>query len=248
LWGLAGRLVYALERPRARTLVGTLVDRILAAATRQREGVAWRADARFIGTPPAGGDTLIVGVAHGTPGIVAALAAFGDERARATALAGMAWVWAQRAVSSDAAFPDVAGAPPYRIHGWCYGDEGIGAVLYAAARSLGDERWQARWLEILAACAHRRPSTERGLTLCHGAAGMAHLWHRVYQTTGDALFREAALAWLDATLAGLVDKAAPWPGLLDGTAGIALALAAFVNDVEPAWDRLFALSLRATPE
>lgn len=215
--------------------------------------LAWFAgpDPRFGSTPlieqfPEGHYNL--GVAHGNPGVIALVAACDDARAQAAARAAMRWVWAQQFPSGPAAFPIFSGGPPYPTHGWCYGDEGLAAVLYAAALALGDADWQARWLGVLRRCAGRVPSTGRGLTLCHGSAGIAHLWHRVYQSTAEPAFAGAALGWLDATLDGLGrGEEVPERGLLDGTAGVALALVGFVGEVEPAWDRLFALSLRATP-
>ena len=251
MWGLAGRAIYARERlprPSARALHDAAVARILEQAKTQPDGtLGWTADARYAGPTAfdaAGQPALNLGVAHGVPGIVTLLAAGEDERARAAARDGMRWIWAQRFDDGPAAFPVVAGGPPYHVHGWCYGDEGIGGSLFSAACALGDVEWQARWLAILRRCVARAPHLERGLMLCHGTAGTAHIWHRVYQATSDATFAAAARGWLDATLDGLARGEPDGPGILDGTAGIALALAAFVSDVEPAWDRLFLLSTR----
>ncbi|HEX9103224.1 MAG TPA: lanthionine synthetase LanC family protein, partial [Polyangia bacterium] len=249
MWGLAGRALYARERlarPTARALFDAAVARILDKGVPQPDGtIAWIADERFAGPTPrdaAGQPAGSLSVAHGTPGIVALLACSDDARAQAAARDGMRWIWAQRSTDGAGVCPVVAGGPPSAMPGWCYGDEGLATVLLAAARALGDEAWQARWREALRRCAGRAPSVERGLSLCHGAAGMAHLWHRVHQATGEPAFAAAARGWLDATLDGLGRAETDGFGLLDGMAGIALALAAFVSDVEPAWDRLFLLS------
>lgn len=253
MWGLTGRLLYARERlprPSGQALHDAILERLLSRARPQGDdGVAWfnPPDDRFVGPPimeayPDGCYNL--GVAHGNAGILALVAAADGARARKAALDGMRWLWAQRFVDGPAAFANIAGGPPYETHGWCYGDEGMGAVLFAAARALGDETWQARWLEILRRCVGRAPMKERGLTLCHGSAGTMHTWHRVYQATGEEPFADATRAWLDTLLDGLEREEAPWPGLLNGTAGIVLALTAFVAEAEPGWDRLFALSLR----
>jgi lantibiotic biosynthesis protein len=84
--------------------------------------------------------------------------------------------------------------------------------------------------------------------LCHGAAGLMHIFNRIYQATGQSVFRDAALRWLDDTLA-LCDFPAGnrWQescGLLNGAAGIALALLAVVGDREPRWDRILLCDLR----
>jgi lantibiotic biosynthesis protein len=157
----------------------------------------------------------------------------------------MEWMWRQRAAGGGPAFPALAGEEPRSAPGWCYGDDGIAAVLFAAARALGDESWSGRWLEVLrAAAARAAPATSAGL--CHGAAGLAHIYNRVHQATGLAWAREAALsrfAELEAVLARVRDRLPA--GLLDGLAGIALALAAALGEEEPAWDRALVLSLRS---
>lgn len=78
---------------------------------------------------------------------------------------------------------------------------------------------------------------------------------------GDNRFRDAALNWYGRLLTmfrpntgfgGYSMRAAtgpdgtaawePWPGFLDGSIGIALALLAAVTPIEPCWDRLILLS------
>ena len=102
-------------------------------------------------------------------------------------------------------------------------------------------------------------SSNRDAALCHGAAGNAHIFHRLHRRTGDDCFRQAALSWIDDVLAyrkpgvgvggfqtwaevdggqGFVDDAS----FLGGSAGIGLALLAAITDTDPAWDRLLLLS------
>jgi hypothetical protein len=89
--------------------------------------------------------------------------------------------------------------------------------------------------------------------LCHGAAGLMHMFHRLYQRSGDERFAVAARTWLEQLLAlrradgfgGFAALAADdWiadPGLLFGAGGVALALAALLGG-DASWDRAFALS------
>ncbi len=75
--------------------------------------------------------------------------------------------------------------------------------------------------------------------LCHGAAGLGHLYNRLYQATGEVAFARASHAWLKRTIAmrrpglgiaGYVHwhpGSGRWrndPGLLTGAAGVGLAL------------------------
>ena len=90
--------------------------------------------------------------------------------------------------------------------------------------------------------------------ICHGAAGLTHIFNRFYQATGEEGFRRAAEDWLDRLFAyrqpgqGLCGFPAPttegWldePGLLIGAAGIGLVLLGLVGEAEPAWDRVLTL-------
>jgi hypothetical protein len=77
-------------------------------------------------------------------------------------------------------------------------------------------------------------------SLCHGAAGLAHLFNRFHHATGDPVFEDAALRWLRATLSLVEELERPW--FLEGRAGPALVLLAACTEVEPAWDALLAVS------
>jgi hypothetical protein len=98
--------------------------------------------------------------------------------------------------------------------------------------------------------------------LCHGAAAVAHLFNRMFQSTGENVFKIAARTWFAKTLrmrrgsesvAGFFAmqkcrngtwKAVAELGIVRGAAGVALALLAGATPVEPAWDRMLLVSLR----
>jgi lantibiotic biosynthesis protein len=117
----------------------------------------------------------------------------------------------------------------------------------------------------LACRAAERPASETGVVnacFCHGAAGLAHVYNRMYQATGERTLGRAALYWLERTLGfyclareaggswvqGNSDPAQrerwTWSGveLVDGVVGVALVLLAAATSVEPAWDRMFLVS------
>jgi hypothetical protein len=141
---------------------------------------------------------------------------------------------------------------------------GATALLYAA-RCVGQPEWEALALGVLRAAARRQEQETNILDagLCHGAAGNAHLFNRIYQATGEELFKEAARYWyarvfdFRQTEVGLAGFAAFRPQddgtgiwvenatLLDGTAGVGLALLAASSNVIPAWDECLLVSLPA---
>lgn len=279
LYGLAGLAVYAVERlarPEAASCLERVVVLLGESAERTSDGATWF-------TPPdamparhleqASDGYYNLGVAHGVPGVIPAVAAaaaagVANETARALLDDAVRWVLAQR-LNGDggSCFPYwvAAGrAPTPARSAWCYGDPGIAAALLATSRAVGVEEWEREALAI-ARCAAERPEQETGVgdaALCHGAAGLGHIFNRIHQATGDALTREAAIAWFDRTLrmrsstAGVAgyeavlgreadSPRADDPGVLTGAAGIGLALLAATSDLEPGWDRLLGISIRS---
>lgn len=130
-----------------------------------------------------------------------------------------------------------------------------------------DPGGRAPWADLplamarLAAARAPEASGVRDTGLCHGAAGNAHLFNRWHQRTGAASFRGAAQVWLGRTLDGL-DPAGgfagvtafrsdppayqPCAGLLEGAAGVGLALLAALGGPAPAWDRILLASTAAS--
>jgi lantibiotic modifying enzyme len=213
-----------------------------------------------------------LGVAHGVPGIIAVLAGavrvgVAEPEARRLLRGAWSWVMAQRLPHAGRRFPHAiipGGTPKPTRAAWCYGDPGVSLALFTAARAVREPAWEAEALE-LAREAARRPLEDAGVKdapLCHGASGLLHIYNRLHQATGEEVFASAARQWLehalrqrqpDKGLGGYAfwsqdDQGAPsWvdrPGLLEGTAGIALALLAAASSVEPSWDRVLLMSLR----
>ncbi len=214
-----------------------------------------------------------LGVAHGMGGTIALLGGIcgaGIEQATARPLLDGAvdWLLAQALpTEADPTFPVwvAPGLQPWRARcAWCYGDPGIAAALLLAARGVGAADWE-REAVALACRAAERPESEAGVVnagFCHGAAGLAHLYNRMYQATGEPTLGRAALYWLERTLGFYRlarDAGGSWvqgnwdPGrrerwtwtgieLVEGAAGVALVLLAAATSVEPTWDRMFLVS------
>jgi hypothetical protein len=107
-----------------------------------------------------------------------------------------------------------------------------------------DTQWSAPALELVRSCAQRSfedaAVVEHGM--CHGTAGVAHIFHRLALATGEEIAAVAARRWLDRLIAERDALPRDDASLLTGTAGIALVLQAAISDDEPSWDRLFLLS------
>lgn len=274
--GLAGFGVYALERmplPLGADILELTIDRLAELAQKQGPGVTWH-------TPP----TLMIpqtaeefphgyfnlGVAHGVPAVVnvlaeAVAAGVAVDRAKPLLDDSMAWVLEQKLPpGSLSIYPyhrsEDGESQPTRL-AWCYGDLGIAASLLAVARLVGNSQWEAEALQLARGAAGRAADQSRvnDAGICHGGAGVGHLFNRLYQASGDEELLRAARFWFDWTtsfrkeegIAGYQalspdgDGNLIWaddPGFLTGVAGIGLTLLAAIAPQEPAWDRVLLAS------
>lgn len=272
--GLMGIAVYALERlrgPAAAALIAAIVEHLQEAAEAVPGGLTWKF------RPPRDEGSWPLhdfGLAHGVAGILTVLAALHAAARPPSAAAellerGVSWLLAQEvAVTAPdrlSRFPGLLyadrPAAPSRL-AWCYGDLAVAVAVFAAAQACERDDWQRRALDIAAQAARRSFSSSKvkDTGLCHGAFGVAHLFNRLGQASGDERLTDAALRWYregfalyrpGEALAGFpawwVERAgtgrwAPDASLLTGAAGTALALLAGLTSAEPAWDRLLLLS------
>ncbi|MER7045561.1 lanthionine synthetase C family protein [Streptomyces jumonjinensis] len=197
------------------------------------------------------------GMAHGIGGVLALLAlaarhgtvVSGHHAAMRTILAwldrwetgpGPAWpYWITRdELRTGRLTPSTPRRPS-----WCYGTAGLARAQQLAGLALGDTRRRVRAENALVAALtdadQLKAITDNGL--CHGVAGLAHLAARVaedaHATTVDRI-RAAIPALLNEILPPDAALGSGDPGLLDGAAGVALALIAPSTTTSPrsAWD------------
>ena len=198
---------------------------------------------------------------------VAAQGIFTDEILQAIR-GGVRWIaQTAAAVAEPSYLPDyyVAGKQNSRARlAWCYGDIGAAGALAAVGAATGLHEATAL-SERLANSAVRLPpiSTQPVDTcLCHGTAGIAHVYARLHQLLQRKEMLEAAQLWyhrtleLNDALAGHAyrylapnsaqdDGPLRWrdeTGFMTGAAGTGLALLAALSPVEPAWDALLTIS------
>ena len=145
---------------------------------------------------------------------------------------------------------------------WCYGDLGIATTLYQAGKALGEQCWVNKSIEILTYTAINRRDLEKNIVLdaglCHGTSGAGHIFYRMWWNTKLPEFKDAADYWFAETLKmakfedGLAgykawqgERTGGWinqSGLLEGIAGIGLALLSYSTETEPTWDECLLLS------
>jgi hypothetical protein len=273
--GIAGIAVYFLERldgqrdlPVPNEALAHIVNHFRSTAIVDPSGITWHTDPLHL---PMWQRTIApdgyfnCGVAHGVPGAmsvlarIAAIANPSSATARELVTGAMRWLESQQL--PDGGFTSWIAPGLERSaarSAWCYGDPGVATASWSAAARVGApiDMWRALALECT-----RRPAV--GVfdgSLCHGAFGLVHLFNRCFQASGESVFRDAALGWIERGLAmrrpgegvagyaqySLIDGVGSWTttdSLLDGAAGIGLVLLAALCDTEPRWDRLLACDI-----
>jgi|GEM_PF-1992443 len=202
-----------------------------------------------------------LGLAHGVPGIIAALlpavddSVLGEQAARMVSR-GCDWLWAQRQNPNHHGswFGNLAATPGKSRLGWCYGDVSIALTLLRAGKGLGRDDYIDAAHQVAEHAAHRgvQDGAVKDAGLCHGSAGLFLLFLLLDRHAPRPAYRAAAEVWLTDVLEryeqeGLAgfdcyrvdpDSGKPYreaeTGFLSGYAGIGLCLTAAAG-VEPTW-------------
>lgn len=144
---------------------------------------------------------------------------------------------------------------------WCYGDLGLSIALWQAGEALNDDVIKQEAINICLHTTKRKTPEETGIVdagICHGTAGVAHIYNRMFRYTQKQEFKIACDYWIKETLnmatfkdgfAGYKSYKGEEKGwnnscnLLDGVAGIGLVLHSYLHpEDEPTWDRCLLLS------
>lgn len=272
--GLVGVGVYALERgDQGRDLLALVVRSLDALAERADGGLTWFTPPELLPAEARArvpGGYYNLGMAHGVPGAIALLARAaraGIDEAAPLLSGAIRWLLERRLpAGSRSEWPYFTGPgidpAPARL-AWCYGAPGIAVALDSAARVEGAqvaEVASSTWDEVVARAADPAAAGVQGASLCHGAAGLAHLLAAGHGVTGRPDLAAAAAVWveraLDARVRGVgLGGYSVWdpdlddesgdlqgPGLLAGLAGVALALSGAATGAPTAWDRMLLVS------
>lgn len=142
---------------------------------------------------------------------------------------------------------------------WCYGDLGVGYSLYLAGVAFSDryiKEFAVKILEFSTMHLQEDAVGIRDLGMCHGVAGVAHIYKKIWKSTELTIFKKTYDSWLDKLLIPAKNghlnayfqkfsppqnQFVPDFSLLGGTAGIGLELiASLIDDTE--WDYCFMLN------
>ena len=273
--GLVGFGVYAALRrdePMFLENLGRIVELLDGFAEVTADGIAWPSRPDFLPAAVKQAHPLgfcDLGLAHGAPGVIAFLShcvrlGVDPDRARRLVTESLRWLRTQRRPDvTPPCYPNRV-EPGGRVEkgriAWCHGDPSVAIAILAAGTLLGVPEWEREAIDLARNAANCNPSHDGILDtcLCHGTAGVGHIFNRMAWQTGDQALEDAARRWFERTLRMLPrgDVLTAFPsnvpgkmiqGMLIGAAGVALALAAAVSSAPPDWDRVFLLSWPEPP-
>lgn len=224
--GLVGIGIYALERsasPAAAECVRAVIDELERRAVHVPTGTYWRTPAEIADTV----DGHDLGMAHGTSGVLAFLAIAEPAGFHAGPLLASTASWVRSRFGER------------RIDTWCNGEPGSAVARLHASCVLDDVDLEREAIATALSCAARIDvAAITDTCMCHGSAGLGHMFHRMYRATGEPDLAVVARRWLARTIE--LDETGD--AILVGRAGVGVALAAALTVEEPGWDRLFLVS------
>jgi lantibiotic biosynthesis protein len=146
---------------------------------------------------------------------------------------------------------------------WCYSDLSICLMYFKLWEISGEQDLWERANKIALSCADKRLEHMPGMNsgLCHGAAGIGHMFNKVYQRTGNTIYKDAARYWYSILFAEFVAdrdegdlirfsdfnrkagkrEVVENNGFLQGLSGVGLSVLSALSEEEPVWDKVLLL-------
>jgi hypothetical protein len=275
--GLVGIGLYSLERLPAsegRQILDLVVQRLGDLADERTGAKTWFTPVESIPREqrekfPRGYYNL--GMAHGIPGVIrlfaeAVRADVNAETAQRMLESTVPWLLGKIVKQGDDQFLRgyVEGDPlPRRRLAWCYNELGAMTAIIIAGKICGHSEWIDRAAEVLTTTVGTPLdlSGARDASLCHGTAGIAHIYQWLGYELDSGAFREESRRWFEITVK--MREEGRYSGgyfyismdpetkerirttnhtFLEGGPGIGLALLSAAWNVLPGWNRLLGLS------
>lgn len=272
LYGAVGNAYYFLNRYKNtqstslkenyKNILLEFLSELLSTATKVgNDKIVWRS----VLNPKINIKGYNLGLAHGVSGIIGILSklhAYDDFKNVTELLLSQAINYILSCKNKDASafsfFPNSIsntkkGIGKSRL-AWCYGDLGIGSMLWNASIVLNDNELKKEALTVLRHAAKRKTEEQTWVNdamICHGAFGNALLFKRIYKNTKEELFKETANFWFETGI-NMIHyekddyhvqdwkiKKNNWnssSSLIEGAAGIGLIIVDFLADFDSNWD------------
>lgn len=190
-----------------------------------------------------------MGIAHGVPGVMLAMAHLADSASDALMPAigrfidrGLDWVaFSQNPPDSGSAFPYFSGQAATTRLAWCYGDLSVGYALWWLGRWRGRQSLEALGLQVVLHAA-KRTGADTQISdpfLCHGTGGVLLIVSRVLDRADEGTsIVNAWRRWHAAAVeAALGDTEFVSLEYFEGFAGIVLQALEDVDAIDGSWRR-----------
>ncbi len=257
--GLVGLGVYALQRAQLgfdKQLLCDVLNHLDALSLSDVNGITWPTpNASRYHFASGQGHEFNLGLAHGMVSVVAFYCAVLAKQPQYKAqimpnlLGGARWLMAQAGRRGASRFGRHQHCQQQSRVGWCYGDLSIALTLLRTGYLTEQQDITAFAFDLAEHCVARDKASYgvQDAGLCHGSAGLLLIYQQLYHLSGEASFVQQARFWLDDTLKraqtpgglfaynGMTGESIDAPGLLEGSAGVGLALIAATTDQCPAW-------------
>jgi lantibiotic modifying enzyme len=138
----------------------------------------------------------------------------------------------------------------HSILGWCNGDLNQILLLYTAGELFNNHTYTKIAEEVgLASMLRKTPEQSKLLNpyFCHGTSGVAHIYKRIAQRSGNDQYLEAHRYWIQQSF-DYIDKAKleykyveNGANLIDGALGIGLSFLSYISEEDLKWDSLLLL-------
>lgn len=206
-----------------------------------------------------------MGIAHGVPGPLAALSLIPSPSRKVSEAVCHLVDWILSATTEDefgsnwptvipvGVDPQIQTLDSHSRTAWCYGSPGVLMALVLAQRSQPHLKLGSHIEQGIEALASRVANSEgfKTPTLCHGSSGVALILRRLQLEHGFAGLEEALSRTCESLLEH-IDETAPFgvrevepdgefvdnPTLLNGAAGVALAIHSILADERQSWTRM----------
>lgn len=265
LHGASGALFYMVNRERNKqrtSVVRRMISSLIGIAQRPDNLLYWHNyDAT---THESKNQTINLGLSHGTPSILAILTrAFkflggGKQLALEIEKCAHSIIFCKNGEDSIFQYPYTKDMTDLRDGdsrlGWCYGDIGVAISLWNAGITLNKKEFLDEAIGTLVSASKVRNTIDgcvNDAAICHGAAGVSHIFYRFYERTKEDVFLDASDFWAEMAVDflepfdGIMTAKTSWHaqhgyvnkfGLLEGISGVGLGLMSRISEKHLNWD------------
>ena len=263
LHGILGKGLYLLNRKSiAKEDLEYVVDSVYEIAV--KEGNYFKYKSSYL---PKGILVDNLSLSHGSASVINIISRFYErgikkERSKEIVDKSLNYLLASRLENLGSVFPSLLSPeikPEKSRLAWCYGDLGIAASLLDMAERMNMSDIRDFAIDTLHKTTKRKDLKSNSVIdagICHGTSGIAHIFNRVYNSTKEQEFKNAADYWVSKTIefARYQDGIAGYKaysslrglyntyGILEGVSGIGLMLVSWLNSELMDWDECLLIS------